>query len=406
MNTGTHLDQHVGLRQNWNFENTAFWGMVVAATVPSLTCLVGMALSGYIGSTISMVISVILLIEIACVIYFSSQLNKHFGQSIKYLTDILNSPEKAKDIRTDSKMSGVLEHLQHAILATAQKRSVEIITKSGLDVCQTNVMIADENMNIIYMNQELNKMLQEAESDIRKDLPQFNVSQLIGTNPDIFHKNPAHQRGMIERLNQAYTTNLNVGGRKLQLIATPVFDDNQKRLGTVIEWEDKTAELAAKEEQEKIANENARIRSALEVCQTNVMVADEDMTIVYMNSELTKMLSNAESDIKKDVPSFDASKLIGQNPDIFHKNPAHQRRMIQELREPYTTMLEVGGRKMQLIATPVFDDNNKRIGTAVEWDDQTEAIAKREREEQLASEECSYSCSTYELHNKCYGCGC
>ena len=386
MHKETYSGQSAGLQKNWNFEQTAFWGMIAAVTIPSLTCLIGSVITGGFGSFSSLILSSIFILEITGVAYFSSQLRKNYISSIMHASALLKSPQDVLDIDVEREDSGVMKHLFHVIKDVSHKRSVEIITKSGLDVCQTNVMIADENMNIIYMNQELNKMLHDAESDIRKDLPQFNASQLIGQNPDIFHKDPSHQRGMIERLNQPYTTNLDVGGRKLELIATPVFDENQKRLGTVIEWEDKTKELADKEEQERVANENARIRSALEVCQTNVMVADENMTIVYMNTELTKMLRDAEQDIRKDVPSFDASKLIGQTPDAFHKNPAHQRRMIEELREPYITMLDVGGRKMELIATPVFDDSNNRIGTAIEWDDQTEAIATREKEEQLASE--------------------
>ncbi len=380
------LGESFDLQKNWNFEHSAFWGLLAAVLVPSLTSLIGSVIAGGFGSVYSFIIAAIVLFEIACVFFFASQLKKNYTLALLKTSELIQKPKDACDLDIDENNTSVLAQLLNVIKDISKARLLEMSAKSGLDVCQTNVMIADENMNITYMNQELSKMLKDAEADIRKDLPQFNASQLIGMNPDAFHKNPAHQRGMIERLNQPYTTTLNVGGRSLELIATPVFDDNQRRLGTVIEWEDKTQELKEKAQLEKVANENARIRSALEVCQTNVMVADENMTIVYMNNELTKMLRNAESDIKKDVPSFDASKLIGTTPDMFHKNPAHQRRMIEELREPYTTTLDVGGRKMQLIATPVFDENNKRIGTAIEWDDQTEALAKREEEQALSSE--------------------
>src|ERR1700756_5641079 len=53
-----------------------------------------------------------------------------------------------------------------------------------------NVMVADENFNIVYMNDSVTALLRGAEADLRKDLPQFSVSTLIGTNIDVFHKDP------------------------------------------------------------------------------------------------------------------------------------------------------------------------------------------------------------------------
>ena len=386
MHNDVQFDQTHEFQKSWNFENTAFWGMIAAVMLPSLTCFAGVLLIGELGSLSNLILSGILVLEVICVIYFSSRFKQNYIKAIELTKDIVKFPEKAASYKIHEGVSGVFPELINTLTEVSEKRTTEIVSKAGLDVCQTNVMIADENMNIIYMNEELEKMLRDAESDIRKEIPHFDASQLIGMTPDVFHKNPSHQRNMIDRLNQPYRTNLNVGGRKLELIATPIFDEDNKRLGTVVEWDDQTKELAIKEEQQKVANENARIRAALEVCQTNVMVADENMTIVYMNDELTKMLKNAEQDIRKDVPSFDVSTLIGQNPDVFHKNPAHQRGMIEKLSEPYTTMLQVGGRKLKLIATPVFDEGKNRIGTAIEWDDQTLQIAKKDEEDQLASE--------------------
>ncbi|MDO9236477.1 MAG: hypothetical protein Q7U28_10675, partial [Aquabacterium sp.] len=72
--------------------------------------------------------------------------------------------------------------------------------RQALDVAETNVMVADDNYNIVYVNAALNTMLRTAESDLRKDLPRFDASTVIGTNIDTFHKNPAHQRGLLDRL--------------------------------------------------------------------------------------------------------------------------------------------------------------------------------------------------------------
>ena len=243
--------------------------------------------------------------------------------------------------------------------------------KAALDNTTTNVMVADTDLNIVYMNHTMVDMLKAAETELRKDLPNFNSDNLLGTCVDVFHKNPSHQRGMIERLSEPFHTSIEVGSHTFNLIASPVKDAAGNRIGTVVEWDDVTEKLAREREERRIANENMRIRSALDRCQTNVMVADDDYDIVYLNDTLTGMLANAESDIRKDLPQFQAGNVIGKSIDTFHKNPDHQRRMLDGLSGTHKTELKIGGRIFALIVSPVKDAEQNRIGTVVEWQDIT-----------------------------------
>ena len=70
----------------------------------------------------------------------------------------------------------------------------------ALDNISANVMIADAKLNILYMNPATRDLLKEAEDDLRKELPRFDVTTLIGSNIDIFHKTPSHQRQMLAAL--------------------------------------------------------------------------------------------------------------------------------------------------------------------------------------------------------------
>ena len=113
--------------------------------------------------------------------------------------------------------------------------------KQTLDSVTSNIMMADENLNIVYVNQSLLNALGDAEKDIQKDLPRFSVDKLLGTNIDVFHKNPAHQRGMLEQLSAPVKTSIVVGGRSFNLNAAPLFNQNKERIGTVVEWLDGAA---------------------------------------------------------------------------------------------------------------------------------------------------------------------
>ncbi len=120
--------------------------------------------------------------------------------------------------------------------------------KNALDVTSSNVMLADANRIIIYMNKSVEKMLRFAESDLRKALPHFSVDKVVGSNMDIFHKNPSHQSTLLDNLRATYVGNIVVAGRSFRLIANPIFNETGERLGSVVEWLDRTDEVAVEQQ--------------------------------------------------------------------------------------------------------------------------------------------------------------
>jgi PAS domain S-box-containing protein len=109
--------------------------------------------------------------------------------------------------------------------------------------------------------------------------------------------------------------------------------------------------------------------SALEALRSNVMIADAELNITYMNPSVIALLREAEADLKKELPRFSVATLIGSNIDVFHKNPSHQRRMLGSMEKTHSAMIEVGKRAFDLVITPIFGAGNKRAGFVVEWSD-------------------------------------
>jgi methyl-accepting chemotaxis protein len=258
--------------------------------------------------------------------------------------------------------------------------------KQGLDVVATNVMVADADLNVVYVNQSIKLMLAEAEADIRKDLPAFKAATVVGTNIDSFHKNPAYQRGLLARLSTTHTTRLPIGGRTFSLILNPINGEGGERLGYVVEWKDLTAELVAAEREKRQSAETARIKQGLDVVATNVMVADGDYNIVYLNDSIRLMLADAEADIRKDLPGFSATRVLGSNIDVFHKNPAYQRGLLGKLDRQHKAQLVIGGRTFSLILNPIRGAEGERLGIVVEWKDLTAELAAADREKRAADE--------------------
>jgi len=130
--------------------------------------------------------------------------------------------------------------------------------KVALDRVTSNVMMADNNCNIIYCNDAVVDMLVSAEDDIRQDLPNFNARTLLGTSIDGFHKDPSHQRRMLDGLKSTFKAQIKIGPRNFSLIASPVVDEQGTRLGSVVEWADITQQLAAESEVETIIRDASR----------------------------------------------------------------------------------------------------------------------------------------------------
>jgi methyl-accepting chemotaxis protein len=124
-----------------------------------------------------------------------------------------------------------------------------------------------------------------------------------------------------------------------------------------------------------ISNENLRVKIALDNVDANVMMADNERRIIYMNKAVLAMFKNAEADIRTQLPHFEADKLIGSSIDTYHSNPSHQSGMLAKLSDTYKSALSIGGRSMTVIANPVIDANGERIGSVVQWGDRTEEVA-------------------------------
>jgi len=123
----------------------------------------------------------------------------------------------------------------------------------------------------------------------------------------------------------------------------------------------------------------------LENLSANIMLADDDLNILYVNPALRDLLLRVEPDLRRDLPAFDARDLVGRNIDIFHKNPSYQRRVLGNLRGKHAASFTVGGITLAFTATALQDDKGRPIGFAVEWRDATAESAMEKVQADVAA---------------------
>jgi methyl-accepting chemotaxis protein len=234
------------------------------------------------------------------------------------------------------------------------------------------VMIVDPGLSIVYVNTALRQLFELVQADLQQEIPQFSLAALIGSSVQMFHKNAAQLPNIVARLATTHREEIVIGGRVFQLLFNPLIDEQQRRQGTSITWQD----ISDIKKQNIL---NAQLLTALEATSTNVMVADAQRTIIYMNKAVEKMLMAVEADLRTALPHFSVDSIIGSSMDIFHHNPAHQKRLLAELKNTYTGNIEVAGRSFRLIANPIMTDKGERIGSVVEWQDRTKEVAAEQQ---------------------------
>lgn len=284
----------------------------------------------------------------------------------------ISQGDYAIDFNVDRKDEmGVLERELSVLTQQLKEAGVVAIeaskVKQALDNSSMCFMMSNADREIVYMNDAVVKLMHESEAEIRKTLPTFNAATLIGTRIDSFHHNPAHQHAVLDQLKTTHQARLNLGKKSFQLNINPIKDENGNDLGNSVEWLDMT-EIYAEELRV------ARVLEALDSSSTNIMIADANRDVVYMNRSQIVMLKEAESDLRKVLPHFDSNSIIGNSIDRFHKDPSHQRGILEHLADAHIAEISVGARYFRLTANPIKSKDNEHIGTVVEWLDRTKEV--------------------------------
>ncbi len=168
-------------------------------------------------------------------------------------------------------------------------RNADTLALLAAEALTAKVMVADENFNIVYMNEAVKVLLREAEADLKKDLPKFNVDTLIGTNIDVFHKNPSHQRQLLQALRSVHRATIKIGQWTFDLVATPLKKPDGSRAGIAVEWADASIRLQ---------NLNYAAQAAAVSRSQAVIEFSLDGTIVTANENFLNALGYSLSEIE------------------------------------------------------------------------------------------------------------
>ncbi len=247
----------------------------------------------------------------------------------------------------------------------------------GLDAVETNIFIADRQLTIVYMNPAAERTMRGLEEVLIREFD-MRVDTIVGTSIDVFHRGPARQRvrGMLaDPRNLPHSADITFGGVTLNLNVSAIYDEHRTHGGFIVHWNDVTAARAAE-------RRAALYFAMLENAPVNVMMADLDFTISYVNPASRRTLKRIEH-----VLPVRAEDVEGNSIDIFHKHPAHQRRIVADPKNlPHRAEFQIGDQHLNLLVSPIYGLNKEFLGPMVSWDVVTNRVTLTETIETYVDE--------------------
>ncbi|MEQ8787893.1 MAG: methyl-accepting chemotaxis protein [Pirellulaceae bacterium] len=259
-------------------------------------------------------------------------------------------------------MSTSTVHDSHTDIETLRQELA--VKRSMADNSPINIILADTDLKITYVNPASVRTLKPLE----KFLP-CRVEDVLGQSIDIFHKDPAFQRRILAKdSNLPHRAIINIGDQKADLLVSPTYDDNGKYLGPMVTWEVVTEKLKL---EQAAAEKNALVENA----PINIMLADTDLQIRYLNPASVKTLKSIERLLPCRV-----EEMIGKSIDIFHKDPSYQRGLLANYRSfPRQAIIDLAGEKLDLLVSATYDAEGAYTGPMVTWSIVTERLKLEEQ---------------------------
>ncbi len=236
--------------------------------------------------------------------------------------DVCGRPFKIVKFATD-----ITEAVRDRIVNTRYASMVD-----GLPIA---AMFVDRDLNLQYMNRESSTRLRE----LREYLP-IPPEQIVGSNIDIFHKDPSHQRNLLaDPKKLPIQTHIQLGPETLDLLVSPVHDPDGNHLGSMATW--------------SVITESLRIERNVASSAQSLAGASEELTATSQN-----MAANAEETAAQASTVSAAAEQVSHNIQTVATGAEELEASIREIAKNAADAANVATRAVE-VATDTNQTVNK-----------------------------------------------
>jgi methyl-accepting chemotaxis protein len=120
--------------------------------------------------------------------------------------------------------------------------------RHALDKASTCVVLADPEQRIIYLNEAAQATFDRHAVEIRGSLPTFDPARLRGSSLETLSSDPLIERRALDALTGERVEERLLGGLCFRTVTNRVTGERGERLGTVMEWTQRTQEVRVEQE--------------------------------------------------------------------------------------------------------------------------------------------------------------
>ncbi len=215
--------------------------------------------------------------------------------------------------------------------------------QSMMENAPVNAMLADLDLNLVYLNKKSRETLTKLERLLPKP-----VDQLIGQSIDIFHKNPIHQRKLLsDERNLPHLAKIHLGDQILELLVSPTYDHNKTYIGPMVTWEVITERVALAKTLEQTANDLAAAADELSatatvLSRTSEQTAQQSVHAAANTEEVSKGVQTVATNTEEMVASI---KEIARNSS---EGANLSRDTLAKTQETNKTILQLGASSQEI----------------------------------------------------------
>lgn len=254
--------------------------------------------------TAVLISSAVLIYSIVFAIAMARTILSQLGADPQHLQSIVNAianDELYND--PDEKATGVFKDvllmqskLRRRIEADRAALAENSRIRQALNNVDGNVMITDHDRKIVYVNEAATQLFKTIETSIRTDLPEFSAFNLLGQSVDLFRGQGFQEGRFLEELMAAHCAEIDLGGRTLKVVVNPVFAESGEQLGAVIEWTDRTEEVAMENEVNHVVG-----RALAGDLSHRIEMSDKSGFIRQLSTNINRLVDVAERVINDTV---------------------------------------------------------------------------------------------------------
>jgi methyl-accepting chemotaxis protein len=217
--------------------------------------------------------------------------------------------------------------------------------QSSLDDASSPMMIVDMAGTVIFPNKAMLSYADEFGASLSSKLSGFGGDSLAGVRFDQLHNLESLSNARLSEITGSATARMQAGERTIDLTASPVFNGRGDRIGSVVEWIDKTAQVAVEREIADIVHLATEGNFSQRLTE-----ADKDGFMADLASgmnELLNVIDNGLSQVVKVIGSLAEGDLTrrmqGEHRGAFGKLKADVDRMSDQVEQIVGRIAKVSG---------------------------------------------------------------